>query len=380
VEIQTLPELEAWLREGHPLGGVRIQSVDLTGVAALLCDGRELSGLVVLGGVVPADLLVHLQRSGAVVFPATEPDVPVDVYRAHLYTGRELYAGLEGPGGYAATIDARAYEWGRDRRLAHDAYATLLRAIHDDSISDALDEWVAGRRVAGVMGGHAELRGSSGYAAAAHLGRGLAEAGLLVATGGGPGAMEAANLGATAPTDAALEEALERLRPVPSFAPDPEAWARLAFRVLDDLGPRVRPDRGTPAPLVESGASSDRPRSLGVPTWFYGHEPPNVFAEGIAKYFSNAVREDGLLARCNAGVVVLPGAAGTVQEVFQLCTRLYYAPAGTPLPPLVLVGVEQWTEVLPVWSLVQALGAGRGMGSAVHLVDDAREALAVIGA
>jgi predicted Rossmann-fold nucleotide-binding protein len=380
VEIQTLPALEAWLRAGHPLGGVRVQSVDLTPVAALLRDGRDLSGLVVLGGIVPADLLVHLQSAGAVVFPAPEPDVPVDVYRAHLYTGRELYGGLEGPGGYAATVDSRAYEWARDRRLAHDAYATLLRAIHDDSISDALDEWVVGRRVAGVMGGHAELRGSGGYAAAAHLGRGLAEAGVLVATGGGPGAMEAANLGATAPSDAALAEALDRLRPVPSFAPDPEAWARLAFTVLDDLGPRVRPDRGTPAPMVESGASSGRPRSLGVPTWFYGHEPPNVFAEGIAKYFSNAVREDGLLARCNAGVVVLPGAAGTVQEVFQLCTRLYYAPDGTSLPPLVLVGVEQWTEVLPVWPLVEALGAGRAMGSAVHLVDDTREALAVIGA
>jgi len=103
-----------------------------------------------------------------------------------------------------------------------------------------------------------------------------------------------------------------------------------------------------------------------------------VFAEGIAKYFSNAVREDGLLARCSAGVIVLPGAAGTVQEVFQLCTRGYYAAPDAVLPPLVLVGVEQWTEVLPVWPLVHALGAGRPMGSAIHLVDEAREAVAIV--
>jgi predicted Rossmann-fold nucleotide-binding protein len=121
-----------------------------------------------------------------------------------------------------------------------------------------------------------------------------------------------------------------------------------------------------------------------MPTWFYGHEPPNVFAEGIAKYFSNAVREDGLLARCTAGVVVLPGAAGTVQEVFQLCTRLYYAQgsaraeAAEPLPPMVLVGAEQWSEVLPVWPLVQALAAGRPMAGAVHLVDTPQEAVAVL--
>ena len=32
--------------------------------------------------------------------------------------------------------------------------------------------------------------------------------------------------------------------------------------------------------------------SLGVPTWFYGHEPPNLFATRIAKFFTNALRED----------------------------------------------------------------------------------------
>jgi len=379
VEIQSLPQLEVWLGTGRPAGGLRLQDLDLTAVTPRLRARTDLAGLVVLGGVVPTDLLVHLQGHGAVVFPAS-PDTPVDIFRAHLYTGEELYGGLAGSGGYAATTDARAYEWSRDMRLADDAYATLLKAIHDDSISDALDEWVSGRRVVGIMGGHAQDRGSGGYAAAAWLGRDLAQAGLLVATGGGPGAMEAANLGATATSSDALIRALERLRPVPSFRPDVGAWARLAFAVRDELGPRVSPRPGTTAPAPQPGAPSDRPRSLGVPTWFYGHEPPNVFAEGIAKYFSNAVREDGLLARCNAGVVVLPGAAGTVQEVFQLCTRSYYADAGTAVPPLVLVGVEQWTEVLPVWPLVHRLAAGRPMAGAVHLVDDAEEAVAIVSA
>ena len=277
-------------------------------------------------------------------------------------------------------MDSRAYEWGRDMRLAGDAYATLLKAIHDDSVNDALDEWVAGRRVVGIMGGHAQPRGTGGFAAAARTGHALAAAGLLVATGGGPGAMEAANLGAVAPSADALEVALERLHPVPTFLPDVGAWARLAFEVVESFGPRVSPRSGSPAPVPEAGAPEPRPRSLGVPTWFYGHEPPNVFAEGIAKYFSNAVREDGLLARSNAGLLVMPGAAGTVQEVFQLATRLYYAPDDVIPPPLVLVGVDHWVETLPVWPLLRSMARGRGMEQVLHLVDAADEAVALVTA
>lgn len=376
MEIQSTAELADWLAAGRPLGGVRLQDLDLGPVEEALLRETRLSGLVVLGGRVSSALLVHLQSHGAVVFPE-DPDTPVDVFRAHLYTGSELYAGLDQPDGYAATVDSRAYEWGRDRRLADDAYATLLKAIHDDSISDALDEWVAGRRVVGIMGGHAQPRGTGEYEVAARAGRALAEAGLLVATGGGPGAMEAANLGAVAPSDDALDEALERLRPVPMFVPDIGAWVRVAFEVVASFGARSSSGVGASAPAARPGA---QPRSLGVPTWFYGHEPPNVFAEGIAKYFSNAVREDGLLARSNAGVIVMPGAAGTVQEVFQLATRLYYAAADATPPPLVLVGVDHWVETLPVWPLLRAMAQGRGMERRVHLVDEAVEAVALVTA
>ena len=253
MEIQSTAELADWLAAGRPLGGVRLQDVDLRPVEDALLREAHLRGLVVLGGEVSRPLLVHLQTHGAVVFPK-DPGTPVDVYRAHLYTGSELYAGLDGPGGYAATVDSRAYEWGRDARLADDAYATLLKAIHDDSINDALDEWVAGRRVVGIMGGHAQPRGTGGYAAAARTGRALAAEGLLVATGGGPGAMEAANLGAVAPSEDALEEALERLRPVPTFVPDVSAWARVAFEVVESFGPRVSPRPGSPAPVADAGA------------------------------------------------------------------------------------------------------------------------------
>jgi predicted Rossmann-fold nucleotide-binding protein len=123
---------------------------------------------------------------------------------------------------------------------------------------------------------------------------------------------------------------------------------------------------------------SSTPRSIGIPTWFYGHEPPNVFCDGIGKYFSNAIREDGLLARSTAGLVVLEGAAGTVQEIFQAVTPLFYAAPGARLAPLVLVGRRHWTEKVPVWAAVQALGRERALGQVVQLVDSVEEAAAIV--
>ncbi|MGG5258569.1 LOG family protein [Phycicoccus avicenniae] len=360
-EIETLAALDAALDAGAPLRGLRLQDLDLTDHAARLLARDDVDGLVVLGGRLPDGLEHHLRTRGALVFP-TDPHAPVDPYRATLYSPDELYEGL-GAAGYEATPDARAYHWSRDAALGHDVFVTLLRAIHDDSMGDALSDLLDDRPVVGVMGGHALGRDDERYARAAALGHALGRSGLVVATGGGPGAMEAANLGALAPDTGSLADAVEQLRAVPTFAPDVGAWATLALEVR--------------APLV-AGRAGRPVRSIGIPTWFYGHEPPNVFCDGIAKYFSNAIREDGLLARCTAGVVVLEGAAGTVQEVFQAATPLYYAAEDAPLPHLVLVGVRHWTEVVPVWPALEALAAGRPMAERVHLVDDVTDAVAVL--
>jgi predicted Rossmann-fold nucleotide-binding protein len=371
-EIQTQADLEAFLDSGRPLRGLRLQDLDLTTFADRLLARKDLNGLVVLGGRLPAELDDHLRAHRALIFPA-DPTAPVDSYRATLYQPSELYAGLE-VRGYDGTPDALAYHWSQDGSLRHDVYTMLLRAIHDDSISDALTEFLDDRDVVGVMGGHALPRGSKAYADAARLGSRLAARGLVVATGGGPGAMEAANLGAFAGDPDRVEEAIRRLAVVPTFQPSVEAWAKVAFEVHDDL-------------VVDLGGRRGPVTSVGIPTWFYGHEPPNVFCDGIAKYFSNAIREDGLLMRATSGVVVLEGAAGTVQEIFQAVTPLFYAREGSPLAPLVLVGRRYWTERVPVWAALDALDAlgresGRvlGVGSAVHLADSVDEAVELVSA
>jgi len=343
VEVESLEQFDALVAEGATsMAHWRIQDVDLTGRSTAL-ERLEARGALLLG--------CSLRDRGALIFPRV-PDVPVNPYRADLYTPAELYAGLEETP-YDATPDARAYAWSR---TSDDLAADLARTLHDHAVDDALTEHVRGLRLVGVMGGHEHERGAPEYLDAALLGRALARAGLTVATGGGPGAMEAANLGAyLAPyDDDALDEALDVLTAVPAFGTSTTLWARAGFEVL-----RRWPD-GRP--------------SLGIPTWFYGHEPPNVLATHVAKYFKNAIREDVLLHRCDAGIVFLPGRAGTVQEVFQDACENFYAAPGA-LAPMVLVGVAHWTEVLPAWPLLEALAAGRPMAERVHLVDSPADVL-----
>lgn len=356
-EIHSAAELSDALGAATTLRGLRIQDVDLTPFAPQLGQRDDVRGLAVFGGTVPPDLLVHLVTHGALVFPA-DGRAPIDTYRGTLYQAEELYAGLSS--GYAGTPDARAHGWFRDGRIAHDALVTATRALHDDAMSDALVEVLDGRSVVGVMGGHALRRGSPGYAQAARLGHRLAQAGHVVVTGGGPGAMEAANLGAYAVSPEAMQGALDIVAGSPGFT-NVEEWAGSGFAARAILG----------------AARPDRPRSIGVPTWFYGHEPPNVFCDGIAKYFSNALREDALLHHASAGIIVLPGAAGTVQEIFQAVTPLYYAPEGSPLPRLVLVGTNYWTRRIPVGDALRALGARRPMAERVSLVETIEDAAAL---
>jgi predicted Rossmann-fold nucleotide-binding protein len=195
------------------------------------------------------------------------------------------------------SLDEVIGSWFRSARTTsqHD---TLVRAVHDATIETAVARFVDGRRIVGVMGGHGLPRDAPMYRRVAELGRTLTRAGWCVATGGGPGVMEAANLGAwLAPFgDDQLDEVLGLLGEAPSYGDDAGTYTAAA-RAVRDRWP--------------SGGES-----LAVPTWVYLDEPTGAFASHIAKYFTNSIREDGLLAIARSGVVYAPGGAGTTQEIF----------------------------------------------------------------
>ncbi|WP_425844700.1 LOG family protein [Agrococcus sp. TSP3-2-1] len=352
IDISSLAAFDHFARRATSMEDWRLQDVDLTerGDALERLDG---AGALLLGCELPPGARERLVAEGALVFDDV-PDTPFNAYRSTLYSPDDLVQGFDE--GYPATFDARVYAWSRTRQ--HDVADTLAAALHDHSIDDALADWVRGKRIVGVMGGHALTRDSDAYRQAAHLGHGLARAGRVVATGGGPGAMEAANLGARAValSPDQLDAAIDELAAAPAFHGAIPEWIASARRVAARIGDGV---------------------SLGVPTWHYGHEPPNSFATAIAKYFQNSVRESILLRVASAGIVVLPGAGGTVQEIFQDACENSYAEDGA-WAPLVLLGERYWTETMPAWPLLQAVMRGKPGEAGIALVDSVADAVAAI--
>nr|WP_198675821.1 LOG family protein [Kribbella monticola] len=357
VDIESLEHFDRIVASGATsMTGWRVQSVPLVD-RTLVLRRLKPAGSVFLGCTLEEEAATWIRDGGGLIFP-TIPELPFDPYRGFLYTADELYAGLSS--GYEATPDARIYAWSRQQDERGDTSRTLAAALHDHAIADALAELPGDRPWIGVMGGHGVLRGDPDYRAAVLLGRTLARSGLMVATGGGPGAMEAANLGASlaAYDDASVETALGELAQVPSFRPSIADWAAAGLAVRQSF-----PGDG----------------GVSIPTWFYGHEPPNVFASSIAKYFSNAQREDVLLRRARGGIIYLPGAAGTVQEIFQAVTPNYYGDPATQTP-MILVDTDHWTAKVPVWDVLQRLAADRPMASSIHLVDTIEDATKLVSA
>src|SRR5256886_1734225 len=143
----------------------------------------------------------HLGHHG-IVMPTLPRPEPFDPLRKGLYTASELMEGYT-PANPDGALDRRIARHfvaagGRNPPSAAEAIAQRL---HDFGIDRALTAWLGGEghpapKVVGVMGSHSTRRDDPQYALVAELGWRLARAGFLVATGGGPGLMEAANLGA----------------------------------------------------------------------------------------------------------------------------------------------------------------------------------------
>ena len=279
-----------------------------------------------------------------------------------LYEVAVLYAGYKPdvPASWQEAWDTRVYAWtlddGKPRELLpNEVVATRL---HDASMDLLVRQFVKGSFAGpaiGFMGGHDILRTDVAFSRVAKIARLLRRRHFKIVTGGGPGLMEAANLGAfLAPyPDEAFDHAMSILRTAPKSGGDPDkqkafeqktAWIATAASVRAELLGKWD------APVKDGG------ESLGIPTWFYGYEPPNLFASHSGKYFMNSLREDGLVSIAAGGLLFGAGSAGTVQEVFQNATYNYYRAPDVVATPMVFLDVDFWnpgpaTDAAAGWPL-----------------------------
>ncbi|MFT7473566.1 MAG: putative Rossmann-fold nucleotide-binding protein [Verrucomicrobiales bacterium] len=301
---------------------------------------------VFLGCQMSPEAEAHVAQSGATIFP-TFDGLPYNPYRGALYTSDELRT---------HDLDGRIYHHQARWRAEPPApiIEALAQRIHDHAIDDALHAYLLNHpKVVAIMGGHSLHRDHATYRTVAVVARALTRVGHLVVTGGGPGAMEAGNLGAwLAPhEDRALDDAIEMLSSAVDFST--AEYGKASISVVE---------------AFPGGAES-----LAIPTWFYGHEPTNDFATAVAKYFSNSIREDGLLAIATHGVVYTPGAAGTVQEVFMDATQNHYNVFGI-ISPMVFVDSAYWADDrLAAPLLLRQLAGERPYADLIAVLDEPEE-------
>jgi len=306
--------------------------------------------------------LEWLLKRGATVIPAF-PDLPYDPFRPRLYSRAELMDGWTPS--EDNSVDKRVFEHFKAHgRESPGVLEALAQRLHDHAIDDALRDLLEGRvdndgrkKVVGIMGGHKTPRTDPYYKKVARIAQQLTREGYFITTGGGPGVMEAANMGAflAAVSDEELETALSTLSHAPVYTD--EGYMQCAQEVLD---------------MFRHGHAS-----LAVPTWFYGHEPSNLFSVHIAKYFSNSLREDGLLAIAMHGIIFAPGSAGTTQEVFQDATQNHYETVHQ-ISPMVFLGEEHFGKKTLVYDCLKKQAAGEPYEEYLSLTEEEEEAVGFI--
>lgn len=325
-----------------------------------------------------------LRERGAMFFPRFG-ELPYDPYRSRLYDSAELMQDYDGQAFEATAADQRIYGNFRRSQKRRSIVDQLSQQLHDHSLKNALDGCLVKlgrsfqRGIVGIMGGHQVARDGAEFRELARLAHRLSRAGFLVLTGGGPGAMEAGNLGAflSPHPEAAIDAALSMLAPEAHAGPPvPPRYLRASQDVIERFAKHSALAWG----FRPTAGAHDAGVSLAIPTWTYGHEPSNLFASHIAKLFQNSVREEGLVTIANAGLVFAPGKAGTCQEAFTDAVQNYYAARAGEILPMAFWPRAYWTDTIPVVpTLIKLADAGgKPFKARVRAFDEVAEIVAFL--
>jgi predicted Rossmann-fold nucleotide-binding protein len=374
-EFETLEEFEKFVKDKYNgvqgltnMEGFIFQEVDFSQAeyfATLPLDGASFWACKFPEGMTSNDV----RKMGARYVTSNPPSVPFKPLRAFLYNQEEMQQ-----------VDKEVYHFYLQQ--SNSFPAQLAMSVHDFSIMDALMDYAEGKSFVAICGGHALLRASPEYLQVMELGNRIANAGFIALSGGGPGAMEACNLGAyiagvqfhhpRSPKHVGADDKPDEVPPTESTPLDSstiegrepcnQCDVRRAWEIISQFPalegrPEFENVAAAQAVIAEFGPARCYTPSLGIPTWRYGHEPPNLFTAYHAKFFQNSVREAVLLDICYGGLIMTPGGPGTMQEVFQAACRCAYAPLGYEYP-IIFFGVEYWKES-GVWDIVRKQAQGR---------------------
>ncbi len=351
-EIHSLQEL---LRSGYNLQNATIQNIDFT-TSKMNWHALYLENAVFLGCKFNKEDKISILEKGGIIFPEF-PNLVYDPYRPSLYTWQELYREKRP----SCSIDLEIYKHFSANKYSPPMIEALCQRIHDNSIDDALRDYIKpdkngnyNAKLIGIMGGHGTPRTDKYFLEVAKTSQLLTQQGYLIVSGGGPGTMEAANLGAYMAkySQDDLINATNILKEAPHYTD--YGFHNKSIEVLEKY--------------------PNASESLAIPTWFYGHEPSNVFATHIAKYFSNSIREDTLLAICIHGILFAPGSAGTTQEIFMDAAQNHYTTFDY-ISPMIFMGKKRYAEDTKLFETLKQLSKDRAYGNLVHLIDSAQEAL-----
>lgn len=345
-------------QNGEVLQNCTFQEIDFTQLD-IDWTAFQIENVTFLGCKMPMKDELILHEKGAYLYKAP-PALPYDPFRHALYTWQELMDGYHPENDQS--IDLKIYQHFYDTKFNPTINEALWQRIHDHAMDDSLrelleydDKGMTKKKCVGFMGGHSTKRTDSYYMKTALTAKLLAENDYFIVSGGGPGIMEATNLGAyfAGKPHEDLLKAIGILQQAPHYTD--KDFNQKALDVLEEF--------------------PEGNESLAIPTWFYGHEPSNLFASHIAKYFSNSIREDTLLAISLYGIVCAPGSAGTTQEIFMDATQNHYGTFNY-YSPMIFLGHKRYEIDTLIFPLLKQLSWGKEYSKLLFLTDEPTEILA----
>ena len=342
--IETIADVRKWLAAGV-VEPATVQGLDLV---PLDTDFAPVSvkGCTFLGCSVGDTLArkIHADGAGFVSELAALPRT-LPAFAPGIYTVGDLYKGLSNDGsGWEGTPDYAGFVFFNEKKNVPrdlEPAAAIAARLHDTVQERAVREFLRNRDVVAIMGGHDFKRQLAAEEIAAGkqdvywecvaIAKALTEKGFLIITGGGPGVMEAGNLGALLAGED--DKVVAEVRTILTNHPfDSKEWRATGMagrkRILGSWDAQPQASKF----------------SLGIPTWYYGHEPPNLFASHHSKMFYNSLREDGLVTLANKGIIFFEGNGGTVQEIFQDASLNYYVREDQSPTPMIFYNAGGYWE------------------------------------